>query len=113
MPTRSPSCSVAACSPRPTSTPRACGKTATCSSLVRRRAEALVHLTNTNSQYNLPPLTKKLAYAANREELDLPERFADPSVKKNVALDLALIDTCDEQIGAVEWYLTRTAKVDD
>src|SRR5262249_10200397 len=64
-------------------------------------------------QYNLPPLTKKLAYAANREELDLPERFADPSVKKNVALDLALIDTCDEQIGAVEWYLTRTAKVDD
>jgi hypothetical protein len=32
--------------------------------LVRRRAEALVHLTNTNtnSQYNLPPFAKKLAY---------------------------------------------------
>src|SRR5262249_8505436 len=42
---------------------------------VRRRAEALVHLTNTNSQYNLPPLAKKLADAANREELHLPERF--------------------------------------
>jgi transposase len=80
---------------------------------VRRRAEALVHLTNTNSQYNLPPFAKKLAYAANREELNLPERFADPSVRQNVALDLALVETCDQQIGAVELYLTRTAKVDD
>jgi transposase len=81
--------------------------------LVRKRAEALVHLTNTNSQYNLPPFAKKLAYAANRAELNLPERFTDPSVQRNVALDLALIDTYDEQIGAVELYLTRTAKVDD
>ena len=46
--------------------------------LVRKRAEALVHLTNTNSQYNLPPFAKKVAYAANRAELDLPGRFADP-----------------------------------
>src|SRR5947207_3665434 len=81
--------------------------------LVRRRAEALVHLTNTNSQYNRPPFPKKLAYAQNREELDLPQRFADPSVRKNVELDLALIDTCDAQVRAVELYLTRPAKVDD
>jgi transposase len=81
--------------------------------LVRKRAEALVHLQNTNSQYNHPPLTKKLSYAANRKELNLPERFADPSVKKNVELDLALLDTYDEHIRAVELYLTRTAKVDD
>jgi transposase len=80
---------------------------------VRRRAEALVHLTNTNSQYNRPPFAKKLAYAANREELNLPERFAGPSVRKNVELDLALVETCDQQISAVELYLTRTAKVDD
>jgi transposase len=80
---------------------------------VRRRAEALVHLTNTNSQYNLPPFAKKLAYAANREDLNLPERFTDPSVRTNVELDLALVETCDQQIGAVELYLTRTAKVDD
>src|SRR5262249_4458383 len=61
----------------------------------------------------LPPFPKKLAYAANREELNLPGRFADPSVKKNVELDLALIDTYDQQIRAVELYLTRAAKVDD
>jgi transposase len=81
--------------------------------LVRKRAEALVHLQNTNSQYNLPPLTKKLSYAANRAELDLPARFTDPSVRQNVALDLALLDTYDEHIRDVELHLTRTAKVDD
>jgi transposase len=81
--------------------------------LVRKRAEALVHLANTNSQYNRPPLTKKLAYARNRQEIDLPARFDDPSVKKNVELDLALLDAYDEHIRRVELYLTRTAKVDD
>jgi transposase len=81
--------------------------------LVRRRAEALAHLVNTNSQYNLPPLQKKLAYAGNRAELDLPARFADPSVKKTVEVDLALIDAYDAQIGPLELYLTRAAKVDD
>jgi transposase len=81
--------------------------------LVRRRAEALTHLVNTNSQYNLPPLAKKLCYAANREELDLPSRFTDPSVKKNVEADLALIEAYDEQIRALELYLTRSAKIDD
>jgi transposase len=81
--------------------------------LVRRRAEALVHLTNTNSQYNRPPFAKKLAYAANRAALDLAGRFDDPSVRRNVELDLALVATYDEQIRALELYLTRAAKVDD
>jgi len=81
--------------------------------LVRKRAEALVHLQNTNSQYNLPPFPKKLAYAANRAELNLPERFRDPSVKKNVGVDLALIDAYDAQIADLELYLARTAKGDD
>jgi transposase len=81
--------------------------------LVRKRAEALVHLQNTNSQYNLPPLTKKLSYAKNRQELDFPTRFADPSVRKNVEVDLALLDTYDEHIRDLELYLTRAAKVDD
>jgi transposase len=81
--------------------------------LVRRRAEALVHLANTNSQYNQPPFAKKLAYAANRAELDIVARFSDPSVQKNVAVDLALIDVYDTQIADLELYLSRTAKVDD
>src|SRR5262245_42199347 len=81
--------------------------------LVRRRAEALAHLVDTNSRYNHPPLVKKLCYAANRQELDLPARFTDPSARKNVETDLALIDAYDRHIGALELYLTRAAKVDD
>jgi transposase len=81
--------------------------------LVRRRAELLAHLVNTNSQYNLPPLTQELCYAANRHHLDLPARFGDPSVRRSVEADLALIDAFDEQIRALELYLTRAAKVDD
>src|SRR5262245_39557565 len=81
--------------------------------LVRRRAELLAHLVNTNSQYNLPALSQKLCYAANRAALDLPARFTDPSVKKSVGADLALIDAFDGQVRDLELYLSRTAKVDD
>jgi transposase len=81
--------------------------------LVRRRAELLTHLVNTNSQYNLPALNKKLVYPANRGELDLPARFTEPSAKKLVECDLALIDALDLQIHELELHLVRTAKVDD
>jgi transposase len=81
--------------------------------LVRKRAELLAHLVNTNSQCNLPPLTKKLAYAANRQEPDLAGRFTDPSVRRSAEADLALIDAHDGQIRSLELYLSRAAKVDD
>ena len=51
--------------------------------------------------------------AANREELDIADRFTDPSVHKTVEIDVALIDHYDALLGDVELYLTRTAKVDD
>ena len=35
--------------------------------LVHKHAELLAHIQNTNSQYNLPEIGKKLAYKANRE----------------------------------------------
>jgi transposase len=81
--------------------------------LVRQRAQALTHIQILNSQYNLPPFPKKLGYAGNRAELNPLARFRDPSVQKNVAADLALIERYDEVIAEVELYLTRTAKVDD
>src|SRR4029078_2960796 len=59
------------------------------------------------------PFPKKLSFAANRDELKIAERFADPSVQKSAAVDLALVDELDELIGDLELYLTRTAKVDD
>jgi transposase len=81
--------------------------------LVRLRSGLFTHLQILNSQYNLPPFPKKLSFAANRLELDIAHRFSEPSVQKNAASDLAVIDCLDEQIAALELYLTRTAKVDD
>ena len=81
--------------------------------LVRHRAGLLTHLQILNAQYNLPPFPKKLGYAANRQDMDVAARFADPSVRTSAAADLAVIDCLDEQIAGLELYLTRTAKVDD
>jgi transposase len=81
--------------------------------LVHQRAEAMTPIQNTNSQYNLPVFAKKLAYAANRAELAVAERFSDPSVQRSVQVDLDLIDHLDESVAALELYLTRTAQVDD
>jgi transposase len=81
--------------------------------LVHKRAETIAHIQNTNSQYNYAPFGKKLSYAANREELQVAERFTDPSVRRMIDVDLALIDQYDTLLGDVELYLTRTAKVDD
>jgi transposase len=81
--------------------------------LVHKRAELITHLEILNAQNNLPPFGKKLAYAANRAELQIPQRFSDPSVQMSATLDLALCDKLDELISTVELHLTRSAKVDD
>jgi transposase len=81
--------------------------------LVHKRAELITHLEILNAQNNLPPFGKKLIYAANRADLDIPQRFAHPSVRQSATLDLGLIDKLDELIAQAEGYLTRTVKVDD
>jgi transposase len=81
--------------------------------LVRKRAELMTHLQILNSQYNLAPFPKKLSFAANRVEMDIAQRFTDPSVQHSAAADLAIIDALDTQIGTLELYLTRIVKVDD
>ena len=81
--------------------------------LVRQRAALLTHLQILNAQYNLAPFPKKLALAANRDAMDVARRFADPSVQKSAAVNLALIDRLDELIADLELYLVKTAKVDD
>jgi transposase len=79
--------------------------------LARKRAELLAHIHNTNSQYNLPEIDKRLAAKANRE--DVAEHFPDPSVRKAIEVDVSLIDHYDQLLGAVELYLTRSAKAHD
>jgi transposase len=79
---------------------------------VRQRAQLIAHVVNTNSQYNLPPLAKKLTYAGNRTA-EIADRFEHPSTRLSVAADLALVDHHDEQIAALERHLLKSAKVDD
>lgn len=78
---------------------------------MRKRAELLAHIQNTNSQYNLPEIGKKLADKANREGVE--EHFPDPSVRKTIEMDVTLIDHYDQLLGEVELYITRTAKGHD
>ena len=79
--------------------------------LMRKRSELLTHIQNTNSQYNLPEIGKKIAYKANRE--GVAERFEEPSVRKSMEMDLSLIDHYDKLLTEVELYITQTAKVHD
>jgi len=79
---------------------------------VQQRSQLTAHIVNTNSQYNLPPLTKKLCYAGNRSD-DLAKRFQHPSTQQSILADLKLIDAYDEQIDEVERAVLRTAKIDN
>ena len=55
---------------------------------VRQRSQLIAHIVNTTSQFNLPPLTKKLTYAANRSD-EIALRFSDPSTQLMIRADLA------------------------
>jgi transposase len=79
--------------------------------LTRKRAELLAHVQNTNSQYNLPAIGKKIAYKANRD--GVAERFADPAGQKSIAVDLALITDDDELLRDVALSIVKTAKHHD
>ncbi len=77
----------------------------------RKRAELLSHIQNTKSQSNLPDFSGRIAYKANRE--GVAARFKDPSTRKSVEVDLALIGHYDELLRDLELYILRTAKQHD
>src|SRR5919204_103522 len=79
--------------------------------LMRKRAELLAHIQNTNSQYNLPEIGKKIAYKANRD--GVAERFPDPAVQKSIEVDLALIGHYDDLLRELELTIVTTAKHHD
>jgi transposase len=78
---------------------------------MRKRAELLTHVQQTNSQYNLPDIGKKIAYKANRD--GVAERFTDLAVQKSIAVDLALIDYYDRLLNDLELQIVKTAKAHD
>jgi transposase len=76
--------------------------------LLRQRAALLAHVHNTNSQYNLPEIGKKIADKANRA--GVAERFSDPAGQKTLAVDLALLTYYDGLLSDLELYILQTAK---
>jgi transposase len=79
--------------------------------LTRKRAELLAHIQNTNSQYNLPEIGKKLAYKANRD--GVAERFPEPAVQKSMEVDLALLGYYDPLLNDLEAHIVKAAKQHD
>jgi transposase len=79
--------------------------------LMRTRAELLAHVQQTNSQYNLPEIGKKIAYKANRE--GVAQRFEEAAVHKTIEVDLALITDYDELLKDLELFILKTAKHHD
>ena len=79
--------------------------------LVRKRGQLLAHIQNTRAQYNLVAFERRLAYPANRE--GVADRFSDPSVRKSIDVDLALVDTYDGLITDLKLTIVREAKRHD
>jgi transposase len=79
--------------------------------LVRKRGERLTHIQNTRAQYNLPAFAKRLAYPGNRN--GVVEHFPDPSVRKSIEVDVALIDQYDALVNDLELTIVREAKRHD
>ena len=68
--------------------------------LVRWRGQALAHVTNTFTQYNVESPEKRLRNASNR--VGIAERFTDESVQRAVRSDLAFAEHLDEQLRGIE-----------
>ncbi len=79
--------------------------------LMRKRAELFAHIQNTRSQYNLPEPMGRIAVSKNR--VGIIERFDQPSVQNNIAVDLEMIETYDKVLSKLEWNITKTAKEHD
>jgi transposase len=79
--------------------------------LMRKRSELLSHIQNTNYQYNLPDIEKKISRKSNRK--GLLDRFSDKSVRKSMALDLKLLDNYDELLPRLEHEISLIAKGHD
>src|SRR5262245_56873000 len=80
-------------------------------SLTRKRAELLAHIQNTNSQYNLPEIGKKLAYKANRD--GVAERCPELAVHKSMEVDLGLLGYYEPLLRALELPIVKAAKQHD
>lgn len=78
---------------------------------VRKRAGIFAHIKNTITQYNLPPYEERIDQARHRN--GLLEHFEDEDLQMAVAANMALVDTLDENIDAIELHIEARAKTHD
>ncbi len=79
--------------------------------LVRKRRQLLAPIQNTRAQDQVPAFGRRLAYPANRTGIS--DQCTDPSVRKSVEVDLALIAQYDHLITDLELTIVREAKRHD
>jgi len=78
---------------------------------MRKRAELLTRVQQTNWPSNLPDLGHKIAYKAHRA--GMAERFPNPAVQQSIEVALALIDSSDRLLSDLERAMVKTAKQQD
>ena len=79
--------------------------------LVRRRADLLAHIQNTNAQYNLPEFGQKIERKVHRAEL--VQHFPEPAVQRSIEVDIELIDHMGLLIEDLHADIERTARRHD
>ena len=79
--------------------------------IVKKRSEFLSHIQNTNYQYNLDQIKKRISYRANRVCLD--DHFTDPIVQININTDIQILNTLEEQIKSLESIILESARHHD
>ncbi len=76
--------------------------------IVRHGANLKAHVSNTTSQYNLPPNKVNLENVSAREQLKTT--FPDKVVQRNIDLDMSILDCYAKELSKVEWFIEQQAK---
>ena len=76
--------------------------------IVRHGADLKGHVSNTTSQYNLPPNNVNLKNTYAREQLK--STFPDPVVQRNIDFDMTILDAYAKELSKVEWFIEQQAK---
>lgn len=76
--------------------------------IVQHGASLKAHVKNTTSQYNQPPNRLNLRYPGARAQMR--QVFVDPSVQRNIDIDLNIIDFYNKELSQVEWFIEQHAK---
>ena len=77
--------------------------------LMRKRAELLAHIQNTNSQYNLDESFGSISRPYQRKGRDLIGAFDHPAVQKSIEVNLKVIATYDVLLDDLERSIMKLA----